>query len=98
MLDLTFTAPLWLWKTDKSAWTFVTVPPEESDALHIFSPHKGGFGSVRVSVSIGNSRWKTSVFPSKERGGFILPIKKSVRTAEKLSEGDTARITLEVVA
>ena len=98
MVPIEFTAPLWLWQTEKGAWTFVTVPPEESDAVKIFAPRKGGFGSVRVSVAIGGSHWKTSVFPSKERGGYILPIKKAVRTAEGLSDGDTAHITIEVLA
>ena len=47
-----------------------------------------GFGSARVEAVIGDTRWKTSVFPHKESGGWILPVKASVRKAEGLTEGD----------
>jgi len=97
MLDFTFRAPLWLWKPD-ATWHFITVPEEPSAAIKSFAPEaKRGFGSVRVKVSIGGSRWQTSVFPSKETGGYVLPIKKAVRTAEGLSVGDEAKINLELL-
>jgi len=46
---------------------------------------KRGFGSVRVNVTIGGSTWKTSLFPSKELGHYVLPIKASIRKAEALT-------------
>ena len=97
MIPIDFTAELWLWQAEKGAWHFLTVPPEESEALRLFSPEAGrGFGSVRVRATIGGSTWKTSVFPSKERGGYILPVKKAVRSAEGLNVGSRAQVTLEV--
>lgn len=97
MLDFTFHAPLWLWK-EGATWHFITVPEEPSAAIKSFAPDaKRGFGSVRVKVSIGSSRWQTSVFPSKETGGYVLPIKKAVRTAEGLGIGDEAEVTLTLV-
>lgn len=97
MLDFTFRAPLWLWK-EGATWHFITVPEEPSAAIKHFAPEaKRGFGSVRVKVRIGTSEWRTSVFPSKEMGGYVLPIKKSVRTAQDLHVGDSADVTLEIV-
>jgi len=52
---------------------------------------------VRVNVRIGGSKWSTSVFPGKTLGGYILPIKKAVPTAEGLSVGDEAEINLELL-
>ena len=96
MIELHFTAPLWLWKGD-SAWHFVTVPQDASDTLRSFAPDaKRGFGSVRVGVSIGETRWQTSVFPDKKSGCYLLPVKKAVRTAEGLSAGSEAEVTLEL--
>lgn len=97
MLDFTFRAPLWLWK-EGATWHFITVPEEPSAAIKSFAPEaKRGFGSVRMSVKIGQTTWRTSVFPSRETGGYILPIKKAVRTAEGLNVGDTAKVTLEIL-
>lgn len=97
MIPITFQSKLWLWQAEKGAWHFITVPAEESDALRMFSPEsKRGFGSVRVRAQIGDTVWKTSVFPSKERDGYILPVKKAVRTAEDLEVGSTAAVKLEV--
>lgn len=97
MIDFTFRAPLWLWK-EGATWHFITVPEEPSAAIKSFAPEaKRGFGSVRVKVSLGTSEWQTSVFPSKESGGYVLPIKKAVRTAEGLCVDDEAEITLEIL-
>ena len=54
-----------------------------------------GFGSVKVAVRVGESRWQTSVFP--HRGGWFLPIKKPVRLAEDLAEGQPVDVELELL-
>lgn len=54
------------------------------------------FGSMRVLAGIGETRWRTSVFPGKDRGAFILPVKLDVRRREGLAAGDRPRVTLEV--
>ena len=98
MIDFTFTAPLWLWKDDAS-WHFITVPEDASAAIKAFAPEaKRGFGSVRVKVKIGETTWQTSVFPDKKSGCYFLPVKRAVRTAESLSVGSDAEVTLELLA
>ena len=101
MVPIDFSAPLWIWQAKKGAWNFLTLPPEESGAVRMFSAQgdvpRRGFGSVRVAAQIGESRWKTSVFLSKAQGGYILPVKKSVRKAESLKAGDTADVSLEIL-
>ena len=98
----TFTAPLWRWSAraetaDPSAWCFVTVPPEVSEEVRDRAGEPRGFGSVRVSVRVGTTRWDTSVFPDSEGSGcFVLPVKKAVRTAHGIEEGDHLTVTLEV--
>jgi hypothetical protein len=56
-----------------------------------------GFGSVKVEVRIGGSRWKTSLFPRKGGEGWFLPIKKPVRLAEGLVEGDEVAVELTLL-
>ncbi|WP_310496758.1 DUF1905 domain-containing protein [Sandarakinorhabdus sp.] len=99
-----FTGPLWLWRgkakdgtPTKTAWHFLTIDGDVADAIRAAGPGRtAAWGSVYVGVSIGATDWKTSLFPSKEAGGYMLPIKASVRKAEKLSEGDvvTAHLAL----
>ena len=97
----TFTAPLWRWTArqetaDPSAWCFVTLPVEVAEEVRLRAGEPRGFGSVRVRVEAGTSRWETSVFPDSGSGSFVLPVKKAVRTARGVEEGDAMTVTLEV--
>ena len=94
--ELDFEAELWEWES-RAAWFFVTVPPDESDDIREMSPDDRGFGSVRVDVVIGQSRWRTSVFPDKNIGCYVLPVKKAVRVAEGIESGDRVDVTLRLL-
>jgi len=96
MDDLTFTSVLWRWEA-RDAWRFVTVPTDLTDAIRLTAGPPRGFGSVRVEVTVGATTWRTSVFPDASRGAFILPIKKTVRRAEDLDDGDDVTVTLRVL-
>lgn len=96
-MDPTFTFSTELWLHNKGSWVFATVPEDESDEIHEVAPNPGGFGSVRVGVQIGDTAWKTSVFPDSKSGCFLLPIKKDVRKAEKVDIGDDVTIELTIL-
>ena len=96
-MDPTFTFQAELWLHDSGTWIFATVPEDESDEIQEVAPHPGGFGSVRVHVSVGETEWRTSVFPNAKSRCFVLPIKKAVRTAEAVDIGDTPTINLTVL-
>jgi hypothetical protein len=99
----TFTGPLWLWRgkaqdgtPTSTAWHFVTIDGVVADGIRAAAPGRSAaWGSVYVQVTVGKTHWQTSVFPSKEVAGYLLPIKASVRKAEKLVEGD--QVTLQLV-
>lgn len=80
----------------EGAWFFVSLPQADSDEIRDLVPRGRGFGSVRVTSSIGNSTWNTSIFPSKNGGPYCLPIKKAVRRAEKIDEGDIINVQVEI--
>ncbi|MBP6030211.1 MAG: DUF1905 domain-containing protein [Sphingobium sp.] len=89
--------PLVKWSGDKASWYFVVLSGDVVGEIHYAAMGRtGGFGSVKVRATIGNTTWETSLFPSKESGGFVLPVKAAVRKAEGLSEGDAISLTLRV--
>lgn len=95
-----FTGKVWKY-AGKAAWYFVTLPEELADeikalkSLHI--GYSGGFGSIKVSATIGVSQWETSVFPDKKSGSYLLPLKKSVREANLLEDGSSITIKLVMI-
>ncbi len=93
-------APLWQWRPAKpsaASWYFVTIDGQASAEIRYAALGRvGGFGSIRVTATLGKTRWQTSLFPHKESGGFILPMKASVRQAESVAVGDVVMLSLEV--
>ena len=92
-----FVAELWI-HDDDPPWHFITVPPKISDEIDERSSGKtGGFGSVRVRVTVGATAWKTSLFPDSKRGAYLLPVKAEVRRKERLSAGSQVSVDLELL-
>lgn len=95
--EFTFTATVWLWKAD-SAWHFISLPIDVADDLEELSQGlTRGFGSVPVEVGSGAVAWRTSVFPDKKSGTYILPLKKQVRQELDIAEGSRITVSLRVV-
>ena len=92
-----FTADVWEHE-GPAAWHFVSLPEAVADEIEATYGHQAaGFGSLRVEVTIGKTRWSTSLFPDRTRGTYLLPLKKSVRVAEQLVAGAQAGVRLVVV-
>lgn len=90
------TAQVWLY-SGKVAWHFVTLPQDESDKIKFFTSHaSSAFDSVRVLAKIGKTSWKTSLFPDKKTGAYLLPLKSEIRKKEKIEEGDIISATLAI--
>jgi hypothetical protein len=90
-----FDGELWLWEGD-AGWHFVTLPGEVSDDVRARSGRRRGFGSVRVRATVGSTTWSTSVFPDSARGAYVLPVKKDVRTRERIDVGDRVPVQLDL--
>jgi hypothetical protein len=101
--QITHNGKLWRWTTDKApaAWHFVTIDGAAGESLsgtalmRRLEKSIGGFGSLKVVARIGDSTFKTSLFPSKELG-WLLPVKAAVRKAEGVVAGDEVAVVLEV--
>lgn len=84
-----------LWEHDgEGGWHFVTLPVEVADDIREHSGPGRGFGSVRVTVVLGSSEWRTSLFPETKTGSFVLPVKQQVRRANDVAAGDRVHVRL----
>lgn len=93
-MSLEFSGKIWTWK-GPAPWYFITVPAKHSRELKdVESFVTYGWGMIPVIVHIGKTQWKTSLWPKD--GRYIVPIKASVREAERLDEGDSVTVRLEV--
>jgi hypothetical protein len=93
-MNIDFDGEIWYWR-GPAPFYFLTVPEEQSRDLKAISGLVTyGWGMIPVDARIGNTEWKTSLFPKD--GSYIVPIKDSVRKAEDLGEGDKVTIRLEV--
>lgn len=94
-------APLWRWTGGNGGqWFFLSIEGAAAEAIaghalmrRLEHGRARGFGSVKVEATIGTSRWRTSVFPSKE-GTWLLPVKAAIRRSEDIGEGDAVSVTL----
>lgn len=93
-MNLTFGGEIWYWK-GPAPFYFVTVPPKQCGDLKAVSELVTyGWGMIPVTATIGKTTWTTSLFPKD--GGYIVPLKDSVRKAEGVGEGDEVAVRLEV--
>lgn len=93
----TFTTELWEWES-KASWYFVSLPEADADDIEErFGRTAAGFGSIRVEVTIGDTTWRTSLFPSTSEETYVLPVKKSVRKAENLEPGSMAEVSVAII-
>jgi len=97
---VTFSAVCWLYP-GKGAWYFVTLPQDSAAEISYFSKtfnggKRTGWGSVRVTVQIGETIWQTSLFPDSKNKSYVLPIKAAIRKAESIIEGKTVKVRVSV--
>ncbi|MDQ3484882.1 MAG: DUF1905 domain-containing protein [Actinomycetota bacterium] len=93
-MELEISGEVWFWR-GPSPYHFVTVPEDESAELEAASALVTyGWGMIPVEVLIGSTRWTTSLFPKD--GGYVVPLKDLVRTAEQIDVGDTVTLRLTV--
>ncbi len=87
---------VWLYP-GMAGWHFVSVPKKLSEEIKkSFGTPKRGWGSIPVAVTIGKTTWKTSIFPDKQSGGYLLPLKADVRKKEQIFSGDSITFSLSI--
>lgn len=101
--EVAFAAEITRWQGEKAVYHVITIGDEAAEAITMHERlrrlefgARRGFGSVKVMASIGETHWKTSVFPSKT-GEWWLLVGRKVLKAEDLVAGDRAQVGLELL-
>jgi hypothetical protein len=93
-MDIEFSDEVWYWR-GPAPHHFVTVPADEcaaiADAARAVSY---GWGMIPAAVSVGGSRWSTSLFAKD--GGYIVPLRAAVRRKEGIEVGDLITVRLQI--
>ena len=98
-LTYQFTGELFVWSGGQANWYFIRMPVKQSKELREqMDGLTNGFGSIRVEVTIEESTWRTSVFPESSTGSYLLPVKKQIRKAAEIEEGDDVEVALTVIS
>lgn len=100
----TVNAPLWRWQgagkdgqPSATSWFFITIDGAAADGIRASATGRtAAWGSVYVTATIGATQWRTSLFPSKNVKGYLLPVKAAVRKAEKIAEGDVVAASVSL--
>jgi hypothetical protein len=93
-MKVEFSGEVWFWR-GPAPWHFVTVPDEKCGALEVSSAIVSyGWGMIPVAAQIGETGWKTSLFP--KNGQYVVPVKAAVRKAERIEVGDVVTVRLAV--
>lgn len=86
-----------VWRYEGAAgWYFVTLPATAAREIREVFGAAGGWGSVRVAATVGETTWATSIFPDKKTASYLLPIKAAVRKSEGIEAGRRIRYQLVI--
>jgi len=98
---ITATLPLRRWQGEKATYHLVSFIGDEAEALaghalmqKLEMGRRRGFGSVKVTASIGDTSWNSSVFPQDKQSSWILLVSKKVIKAQDLAPGDEIAVSV----
>lgn len=93
-MELVFTGRVIEWR-GPSPYYFVPVPDEECvDIREVAAMASYGWGVIPVDARVGEVAFSTSLFPKD--GGYLMPLKDSVRKPQSLSAGDEVTVEMTV--
>jgi hypothetical protein len=96
-MKLSFKANVWLYP-GMSGWYFVSLPKALAEKVKAYQDGKPrrGWGAVAAEVTVGKTTWKTSIFPDKKSGSYLLALKVAVRKKEGIFVKDTISLKVEI--
>ncbi len=92
------TEKVWIYPGEFANWHFVTLTKKVGQEIkETHGKNARGFGSLPVQVTIGQTTWKTSIFPDKRAGSYLLPLKAQVRKKEDIEAGEPVAFEIAII-
>ncbi len=89
-------AKVWLYP-GMAGWHFVTLPKTHAQKIKKqYSKLRRGWGSLPVHVTMDTTKWKTSIFPDKKSGSYLLPLKAQIRKQKNIVVGKTIHFSIQI--
>jgi hypothetical protein len=93
-VDVSFSADLFEWR-GPAPFYWLALPPDACAYVRAEAADASyGWGAIPVRVCVGRTEWETSLLPRD--GGYVLPVRKDVRTRERLGDGDEVAVAMSV--
>ena len=92
------------WQGDRGTYHLVTFADKQAEAIAMHARlyrlefgRRRGFGSVKVTATIGDTSWKSSVFPQRKQSEWVLLVSKTVMRKEGLEAGAPLKVSLDLL-
>lgn len=96
LLHIAFAEDVIHWR-GPSPFFFVPIPGDHTGEIrHAARTASYGWGVVPVEATIGDIPFSTSLFPRE--GGYLLPLKTTVRKRADIAMGDTVHVEMRIFA
>ena len=93
-MDATFRAELFEWR-GPAPFYWLALPGDVCEDVSAEAAHVTyGWGVIPVAARIGGTEWETSLLPRD--GGYLLPVRQSVRAQERFGDGDTVTVAVRI--
>ena len=91
-MEFSFTGTMIEWR-GPAPFYFIVIPMEICEEIKSAAKQLSyGWGVIPVSATIGKTTFTTSLFP--KNGGYLLPVKNSVRIPESLELDQQVKVKL----
>ena len=93
-MEFEFAGTIWHWR-GPAPYHFISVPDWACEQIALLAKAVSyGWGMIPVEAQIGATTWTTAMFAKD--GGYVLPVRDAVRTAEGLEVDAAVEVTLRI--
>ncbi len=89
-------AKVFTYSVEATSWYFVSLDQKITDEIKKRATKKVGFQFVPVEVTVGETTWRTTLFPAKNKP-YLLALKKDVRIREDIHSGEVVKVSFRLV-
>lgn len=95
-MDLPVTGVVLYWRGPAPHYFLPVTGPQAEEILDVARDLSYGWGCIPVEVTLGDITWRTSLMPKD--GTYLVPLRKAIRLAAGLDEGDQTSMTVTLGA